>query len=230
MNSTKCCLTIIHWERASHLSTMRLPAYEFAIEVERQIEALTLEQFHLRQGLSKVLQEEWYPLARLGLHLKQPGLEVEVEGFGDCGVADGRIIEVGFRDREFDVQVTYVHDYEEALRRALMVQQGFAPGAGPISRSKRNAQIEASMAAVDMDYNVKRLSDALAERFTKKIAIAYPPNTTLILAFEDMTLQGRAHWGQLFSCIDQQVKLTGSGFESVYLLNTSTNELHKAAP
>ena len=208
---------------------MRLPAYAFAIEVERQIEELTLAQFHSREGISKVLQEEWYPLARLGLHLKQPGLEVEVEGFGDSGVADGRILERGFRDRDFDVQVTYVHDYEEALRRELMVKQGFTPGAGPISRSKRGAPIEASMAAVDIDHNVKRLSAALAERFAKKIAIAYPPKTELILAFEDTTLRGRAHWNHLFSCIDQQVKLTGSGFESVYLLNASTNELHQAA-
>ena len=208
---------------------MRLPAYAFATEVERQIEALTLAQFHLRQGVSKVLQEEWYPLARLGLHLKQPGLEVEVEGFGDSGVADGRIIEAGFREREFDVQVTYVHDYEEALRRELMVEQGFTPGAGPISRSKRSAPIEATMMAVDIDYNVKRLSAALVERFTTKTAIAYPPKTALILAFEDMTLRGRAHWNQLFSCIDQQVNITGSGFESVYLLNSSTNELHQAA-
>ena len=85
------------------------------------------------------------------------------------------------------------------------------------------------MVAVDIDHNVKRLLAALAERFTKKIAIAYPPKTELILAFEDMTLRGRARWNQLFSCIDQQVKLSGSGFEWVYLLNASTNELHQAA-
>lgn len=51
---------------------MRNSAYAFAIEVERQIEALTMAEFHSRAGKSKVLQEEWYPIARLGLHLKQP--------------------------------------------------------------------------------------------------------------------------------------------------------------
>ena len=208
---------------------MRLPAYAFAAEVERRIEALTLEAFHLRKGKSKLLQEEWYPLARLGLHLKQPGLKVEVEAFGDSGVADGRIIETGFRDREFEVQVTYVHDYEEALRRELMLKQGFTPGAGPISREKRTGTVQAVLTAVDVDHHVQQLSVALAERFVTKAAISYPPKTSLILAFEDMKLRGRGYWTILLSRIDGQVKLGESRFESVFIINCATNELQQAA-
>src|SRR4051812_24813042 len=96
------------WRRKT--SIMRGPAFSFAAEVERQIEQLSADDFHRRQGHSKVLLEEWYPISRLGIHLKQPGLEVEVEGFGDNGAADGRIEERGFRDRTFDIQVTFVDD------------------------------------------------------------------------------------------------------------------------
>ena len=133
---------------------MRLAAYAFAAEVECQIAALTNAQFHLRQGTSKTLQKEWHPISRLGLHLKQPGLEVEVEAFGDSGVADARIYEAGFRNREFDIQVTYVHDYKEALRKELMVSQGFAPGAGPIFREKLTGTVLATVSAVDADHHI----------------------------------------------------------------------------
>ena len=208
---------------------MRHPAYTFAIEVERQIEALTQDEFHCRRGKSKVLQEEWYPIARLGLHLKQPGLEVDVEAFGNSGVADGHIAERGFRDRDFDIQVTYVHDYEEALRRELMVKQAFTPGAGPISRDKSSGAVVATMAAVDTGHNVERLAAALAERFQKKTMISYPPTTALILAFEDMMLRGRSSWAKLFASMDKQIVPGGSKFQFVYVLNCATNELHQVA-
>ena len=208
---------------------MRLPAYTFAIEVERQIEALSLEAFHTRRGHSKVLQEEWYPISRLGLHLKQPGLEVEVEAFGNSGVADGHITERGFRKRDFDVQVTYVHDYEEALRRELMLKTGFTPGAGPISRDKKSGEVVATMSAVDLDHNIGRVATALAERFEKKAEHVYPPNTVLVLAFEDMKLRGRSNWCKLLALVDERASLTTSKFSSVYVLNCSSNELHQAA-
>lgn len=208
---------------------MRNTAFAFAIEVERQIEALTMEAFHSRSGHSKVLQEEWYPIARLGVHLQQPGLVVDVEAFGNSGAADGRIIESGFRKREFDIQVTYVHNYEESLRRELMVTQGFTPGSGAIVRDKKSGTIVATMAAVDSDHNVTRTASAIVERFQKKSAKAYKPNTVLIIAFEEVTLRGRAAWTQLFSLIERQVSLGKSNFQSVFILNCSTNELQQAA-
>ena len=208
---------------------MRDNAFAFAIEVERQIEALTMEEFHTRRGHSKVLQEEWYPIGRLGIHLKQPGLEVQVEAFGDNGPADGHIVERGFRDREFDVQVTYVHDYEESLRRELLVAQGFTPGAGAIARDKKTGLVIATMAAVDMDHNVKQVAAAVAERFQKKNAMSYGPSTVLIIAVEDMKLRGRGAWAKLFGLIEAEASLSTSTFQSVYILNCCTNELHQAA-
>ena len=208
---------------------MRLAAYAFADEVECQIEALTNAQLHLRQGTSKTLQEEWYPIARLGLHLKQPGLKVEVEAFGDSGVADGRIYEAGFRNREFDIQVTYVHDYEEALRKELMVSQGFTPGAGPIFREKITGAVLATVSAVDADHHIRKLSIALIDRFRKKSAMAYPLHTSLVLAFDDVKLRGRIHWDKLNCSIDLLGGMGGGGFESVYIVNCATNELQQTS-
>jgi len=209
---------------------MRHSAYAFAIEVERQIEALSHESLLVRRGQSKVLQEEWYAIARLGLHLKQPGLEVEVEAFGDSRVADGHIIESGFREREFDVQVVYAgYDYEEALRREHMVKAGFVPGTGPIRRDKKTGDVVATMAAVDSDYSIKRVAASLAERFEKKAARSYPQNTVLLLAFQEIMFSGRAYWDKLLALVDGQVSLGTSNFSAVYFLNCSTNELNRAA-
>lgn len=208
---------------------MRDTALLFAAEVERQIHALSPEEFHRRQGHAKVLLEEWYPISRLALHLKQPGLEVHVEAFGDSGVADGRIEERGFRERSFDVQVTYVEDYEGSLRRELMYQQGYAPGAGPIARNKASRAIDAAVAAVDFDHNLKQAAAGIAERFGKKAAKSYPANTVLLIAFDDMTLLGFGMWQALLALTQKHATLTGSNFKMVYVINCATNELVKAA-
>ncbi len=208
---------------------MRDTAFSFAAEVERQIHALSAEEFHLRQGKSKVLLEEWYPISRLALHLKQPGLEVHVEAFGDSGVADGRIEERGFRERTFDVQATYVEDYEGALRRELMHRQGFSPGAGPIKRLKPSGSIVAEMAAVDFDHNLKQAAAGIAEQFNKKASKSYPENTALLISFDDMTLIGFRMWRQLLTVTQERATLTGSKFNAVYIINCATNELIKAA-
>jgi hypothetical protein len=208
---------------------MRDAALSFAAEVERLIHSLPREEFHRRQGKAKVLLEEWYPISRLGLHLKQPGLEVDVEAFGDSGVADGRIEERGFRERTFDVQVTYVEDYEGSLRRELMYQQGYAPGAGPIQRNKATGTIDATMAAVDYDHNLKQAAAGIADRFSKKAANSYPANTVLLIAFEDMTLVGFKMWQALLALTQTHVTLISGSFKAVYVINCATNELVKAA-
>jgi hypothetical protein len=106
---------------------MKDTAYSFAREVDQQIEALAPDDYHRKFGRSKQLQEELYPISRLALQLKQPGLEVEVEAFEDDGPVDGYIRISGFREREFDVEVTCVYDYNESLRRELLVSEGSAP-------------------------------------------------------------------------------------------------------
>ncbi|WP_018606585.1 hypothetical protein [Uliginosibacterium gangwonense] len=179
-------------------------ALSFAAEVEHQIEALSNEDYHKRRGRSKLLLEEWYPISRLALHLKQPGLHIEVQAFGDDGVADGRITQKGFRERIFDIQVTFVDDYEEALRRELLQSQGIAPGAGPIARSKQSRAIIATPVVVDYDDEINKTAAGIAERFQKKIKISYSTGTVLLIAFDSVTLLGRSAWNKLFAAVDKK--------------------------
>jgi len=60
---------------------MKDTAYLFASKVDQQIEALSCLEYFMRRARGKVLLEENLPISRLGLHLKQPGLEVEVEAY-----------------------------------------------------------------------------------------------------------------------------------------------------
>ena len=203
-------------------------AYEFAKTVDLEIGKLTQEEYLCHSGQGKLLLEEWYPIARLGLHLKRAGLEVGVEAFDDKRVADGHIIESGFRNREFDIQVTYVYDYEEELRRELMVKQGYSPGAGLISREKKSREILATVTAVDFDHNLIVTAAAIAQRFAEKALKTYPSDTALIIAFDDITLSGVGFWGKLLALIANDVCLKESRFESVFIVNCATNELIQA--
>lgn len=214
---------------------MKSGAYGFASEVDLLIEALSNVEFHRRIGCSKKLREELHPLSRLGLHFKQPGLNVEVEGFEDRDCPndyspDGYIRITGFIEREFEVQITFA-DYKgnDALRAEMLASEGFAPGAGDIRRDKRSKKIVATMAAVDCDEHIGRIATAVKERFTDKASKPYAHGTVLLIAFDEIKLSGRSNWRLLFSQLDQDGGLAGSSFAKVYLFNCATNELRKAA-
>ena len=109
---------------------MKADAYTFASEVDWEIEGLPDDVYQRRSGRGKLLREELLPLSRLGLRMKQPGLNVEVESFEDDRPADGIVRISGFRSREFEVQVTFAgYGYQEALRAEHLVKRGHVPAA-----------------------------------------------------------------------------------------------------
>jgi hypothetical protein len=57
----------------------------------------------------------------------------------------------------------------------------------------------------------------------------YPPNTVLIISFDEIKLFGHYSWHQVLSRVDAERSLSGSDFASIYLFNIATNELQKAA-
>ena len=208
---------------------MKDTAYSFAREVDRQIEELTHADYHMKLGRSKQLQEELYPISRLALQLKQPGLEVNVEAFEDDGPVDGHIRTSGFREQEFDVEVTCVYDYDESLRGELLVFEGAVPGAGPIYRDKRSGKVIAIHTAVDYNEHIGRISKAVMDRFRDKVSKPYAPQTVLIIVFDEIKLHGRENWNRLFESVEKEGGLSSSVFLSVYLFNSATNELQRAA-
>ena len=78
-------------------------------------------------------------------------------------------------------------------------------------------------------HNLKKAADGVAKCLTRKAAKSYPANTVLLVAFNDMTLLGFGMWEQLLGLINTQVGLASSHFASVYVINSATNELVKAA-
>jgi hypothetical protein len=207
---------------------MKDRAYSFAQKVDRQLEELSSSDFHRRIGRSKKLREELHPISRLGLYFKGPGLEVEVEAFENSGVADGHIHVSGYWEDEFDVQVTYHHNYEDSLRDELLATQGFAPGAGNIYRDKTTKQIVATGAAVDHDAYFDQISDAILALFRQKTKLAYGPKTMLIIAFDEIKLKGLAQWSRLLNCLEDRGGLTASDFSEVFLFNCASSEMQRA--
>jgi hypothetical protein len=209
---------------------MKFTAHEFAKAIEARIEALTLEQYHKRPRIAKRLIEELYPISRLALALQQPGLIVEVEALENSGRADGNIWVSGFLNRVFEVQATFAgYERSDALRSKLLVDQGFAPGAGPIERDRGTGQILATMEAEDIYAPVKRLGESICERSKAKAARPYAPGTVLLIAFEDMRIRGRGWWDLLYSAIDGNGGVEGGAFAQIYLFNGCSNELQQAA-
>ncbi len=126
---------------------MKGTVYSFAQQVDREIEALTRDDYLRRKCRGKRLREELYPISRFALYLKQPGLEIEVEAFEDDGPVDGHIRESGFREQEFDIEVTSDYSYDESLRDELLVAEGASWGAGEIYRDRISRKVIASTAS-----------------------------------------------------------------------------------
>lgn len=76
---------------------MKAPAYEFAEMTDARIEALSDAEYRSHAGPAKRLLEEVLPISRLGLYLKEPGLNVEVEAYENDGPDDGRILISGYK-------------------------------------------------------------------------------------------------------------------------------------
>jgi hypothetical protein len=208
---------------------MKRNAFDFAHEVDQEIERLSVKEDLLHKGRGKLLLEELLPISRLGIFFKLPGLKVEVEAFENAGAVDGHISIKGFRSDEFDVQVTYIHGYEESLRRELLVSQGTTPGAGLIFRDKRTKKITAIMKGTDREEQIDNLSGAIVERFRNKASKTYSTNTILLIAFDNVMFGGLNAWGDLLCAIQAKGGLGGHKFSRVFLFNSAHNELHRAA-
>ena len=208
----------------------RLAAYGFAQTVDARIEALPPEQYHERQRDAKRLIEELYPLSRLALSFKQPGLSVQVEAHEDSGRADGKIWLSGFLNDSFEVQVTFAgYGRQEALRSILLVRQGCVPDAGPIKRERKTGEILAMGEAEDIGGSITKLAVSICERIRAKVAKPYAPGTVLLVAFEDFRLRGRAWWESLYREVENAGGVDRGPFSRVYLFNSYTNELQHVA-
>jgi hypothetical protein len=203
---------------------MSSSAFEYAMEVDKRIDELSNEDFHRKKGEGKVLLEELYPLSRLALSFKQPGLQVLVEGFEDCRRADGRIVVSGFKCLEAEIQITFAgYSYDDSLRSELLLAQGSTPGSGEIKRI--NGKIVATMEAVDADEYIDKLVMSIVSIFQKKSKMEYLNDTILLIAFGEYKLSSNSKWALLFSNLTAQITTDETPFSGIYLFNCWTNQL-----
>lgn len=204
---------------------MRASVFDFAAMVDRQIEALSRQEYVLRTGRAKHLLEELYPLSRFALSMKFPGLDVEVEAFEHNDPVDGVVRFLGKHPSELRVEVTYVHSYEDALRRELMWRTGSTPGAGRIYRDKTSGEIVAFSELETYQMGIERLASDIAELHKRKTRKQYPRGTNLLVAFEDPTFFGQDQWRALFAELRLRSDLSGGFFSDTHIFNCGTNEL-----
>lgn len=207
---------------------MKGAAFTFASEVDRQIEAIPADDYRMHTRPAKRLLEELLPISRLGLYLKQPGLDVEIEAFENDGPIDGRIQITGFRQQTLNVQVTCDFTYEERLRMKAVSLVGSVAGSGPISRNRRTGQIEAVTVAVDIEEHYKRVAEAIRNLSLKKIGHRPPKDTALLVAFDEVKVRGLRSWCRLLAAVDQVGGVERGGFTAIYLFNGASNEIQQA--
>jgi hypothetical protein len=208
---------------------MCLPVYEYAEQIDRRIGALLPRDLIRKSRVAKRLLEELYPLGRLALQFKRPDVDVQVEAYENSGAADGKITLSGPYERVFEIQVTFVDSAEEALRRELLWKQGWTPGAGAIARKRNSREIEAEVGFQDVDQPIKDLGQSIVDLAEKKRDRDYGPDAILLVAFNDGFLQGWDAWQAIVSEVRTRGGVQLGCFDSVYLLNTASNELHRVA-
>jgi len=207
-----------------------MDAYEFSKKVESRIEDLSKEEYLLKNSDdSKRLLEELLPISKLALALKQPGLEIDVEGYEGYDEADGLIIESGFRSRRLPIQVTCDYSYEEALRDEQIFKQGHTSGNGPIKRDKKTNEIESILVAVNSNEYIKKASNSIITLFNKKCQKNYTTKMVLIISFFEFKLSGLHNWSDLLKEISINQDLHSECFINTYLFNSASNEIYKVA-
>jgi hypothetical protein len=204
---------------------MRAPVFDFAMLIDSQIEALSRQEYFLRTGRAKHLLEELYPLSRFALALKFLGSRVEVEAFEHNEPVDGVIRFLDKYSSELHVEVTYVHSYEDALRRELMWRTGSTPGTGRIYRDKTSGEIVAFSELEPYQVGIDKLASSIANLHQKKAHKQYPRGTNLLVAFEDPTFFGQDQWRALFTALREKTDLSGGNFSDTHIINCGTNEL-----
>ena len=201
--------------------------YNFAQRTDDRIRSLKKADYLTHSNGAKVICEEVLAISRLGLYLKQPGLDINIESRENNDPIDGCITVKGFWEAEYNVEITCTYSYEESLRYELLVAKGVAPGHGSIERDRESRRILAETAATDIDAHIGNTAKAILERYRAKAVKKYPRNTILVVVFDEYNLYGLRQWCGLCSAIDDIGGLPKGSFEHIYLYNAASNEIHR---
>jgi hypothetical protein len=158
--------------------------------VESKIDTIDEKTLRLHQGFAKQLVEEVYPLA--------------IFAFKKYGETQLIHIKPTIGNQNYDailtddscsptlkkyIEITQSHEGETAYLRAIYLQEhGYAPLTGTIKKKgtkktglRVTAQLEAVSAVEAAEREIQRVVDAILRKESK----SYPPNTCLVVMFDD---------------------------------------------
>ncbi len=209
---------------------MKYSAYHFSEYVEQELEKLPASVYRDKSTReAKKLIEEYLPLSKLALLFQRPGIEITVETTEDGCEADGIIYESGYKTDELHIQIAHGYDHEEALRIELLNSQGFSPGSGPIRRDKKTKKIIAEYSIVDFDDYFHRLKHEVIRLLELKYNKNYEKKMVLLISFSEVKFLGLPSWVKLYNMVSDTFKESHKRFQSVYLFNEASNEIHRVA-
>lgn len=176
-------------------------AQDYLKWVEQLVSAVKTEpdgvrKIRLREGLSKYLMEEAFPLGCLASNYFKGspdvliGLKIGSQNY-DAVVEDSRDGET----KTIHVEITQAHEGEdEYLRMLALHENGNVSALGPVSKTgtKRSGLcIKVDSIAVSQQEVLERESKRIGDAIARKLGKPYPKNTLLLVAFDDIMAHDR---------------------------------------
>ncbi len=149
-----------------------------------------LRRIRLRKGLANQLMNEAFPIGLWafryfgGSEHVSINLKIGSQTF-DAIVSDGR--NQGSSVKYVEVTMAYEGE-DDFLRMCELHEKGEVSGLGPVTRSgtKRTRKtIDVAMEAVSQAEVLRRERDRVGQAIVRKLGKPYPPNTVLLIGFDD---------------------------------------------
>lgn len=215
------------------LSKKRTPS-ELHSWVERKIEQILytdegLKALRLHEGLAKQLMEEVYPLALFGQRKFCNTDQILIQPIIGNQPYDAVVTNLRSKPASQSyVEVTQSHEGEnDYLRRLVLHDQGFVPSYGPVTKKgtkKTGMQVSIQFEASEVNKIASKELERIVDAAKLKADKDYPPNTSLIIVFEDDLLFRRAIGdADLDTFVKEHILKLDLRFSKLYLLGWLNN-------
>lgn len=181
----------------------------------------------LHQGLAKPLMEEVFHLAEFGVKKFGETDKILIQPIIGPQNYDAEICDLNTDPPDISfIEVTQAHEGEdEYLRSVVLAEKGIVPLKGPVIKSgtkKKGREISVPFTATDVIQNVKEELDRIVEAAKRKEGKAYPPNTALLIAFDDgLTFQKVITEKELDDFVVKNILTIDLRISALYLLGWS---------
>ncbi|MFC1970857.1 hypothetical protein ACFLV0_02835 [Chloroflexota bacterium] len=184
-------------------------------------------QLVLHEGLAKPLMEEVFNLAEFGIKKFGNTDKILIQPIIGSQNYDAEISDLDTDPPNISfIEVTQAHEGEdEYLRSVVLAEKGIVTLRGPVIKrgtKKTGRQINVPYTATDVIQNVKEELMRIVEAAKRKNGKDYPPNTSLLIAFDDgLTFQRVISEKQLDDFVTRHIITLDLRVSTLYLLGWS---------